>query len=74
MEDYGVIQNIKSGTKIIVYWTPYFKAKQIAEHYWLVWYKHLLLIDDIKQLKWINIDNYLQLFIQEKYPKIRIVK
>lgn len=77
MGNYLTIENIKNwiinGTEIIVYWTPYFKAKQIAEFYWLDWYEHLLLIDDIKQLKWIKIDDYLQLFVQEKYPKINII-
>ena len=73
MENYWSVQNIINWTKIIIFWTPNFKAKEIVKNYWLEWYKHLLLIDDIKQLKWIKIDNYLQLFVQEKYPKINII-
>lgn len=74
MWEYWPIQNVKKWTEIIVYWTPYYKAKQIAELYGVIWYKNLILVDDIKQLKWIKIDDYLQLFaLNWEYPKINFV-
>jgi len=64
---------IKNWERIIVFWTPEIWAWKIAEQYWLLGYKNLLIVNWMEECRWIDLAKEICLFKQDDYPKIKIV-